>query len=56
MSDGDFSVFLTRPICVTFLVIAAVTLLLPAVGPKIGAWRRARRAASATDCRGGTAE
>lgn len=49
MSDGDFSVFLTRPICATFLVIALVTLLLPVVGPKFGAWRRARRAMTAAD-------
>ncbi|WP_207765873.1 tripartite tricarboxylate transporter permease [Pleomorphomonas carboxyditropha] len=56
MSDGDFSVFLTRPICATFLVIAAVTLLLPVVGPKIGAWRRIRRAASADDPTNSTVE
>jgi hypothetical protein len=32
-----------RPI--TFLVIAAITLLLPMVGPKFSAWRRSRKPA-----------
>jgi len=56
MSDGDFSVFLTRPICATFLVIAVITLLLPVVGPKFGAWRRARKAMSATGAEGSTVD
>ncbi|WP_134497436.1 tripartite tricarboxylate transporter permease [Microvirga pakistanensis] len=46
MSDGDFSIFLTRPICLTFLIIAAVTLFLPIVGPKFSAWRRAKAASA----------
>jgi putative tricarboxylic transport membrane protein len=56
MSDGDFSVFLTRPICATFLAIAIITLLLPVVGPKFGAWRRARKAMSATGAEGSTVD
>lgn len=56
MSDGDFSVFLTRPICATFLGIAVLTLLLPIVGPKFGAWRRARKAMSAAGAEGGAVE
>lgn len=47
MSDGDFSVFVTRPISATFLGIAVLTLLLPIVGPKIAASRRAKKAAVA---------
>ena len=42
MSGGDFSVFYTRPICLTFLVIAVLTLFLPMVGPKVWAWWKKR--------------
>lgn len=41
MSEGDPSILLTRPICATFLIIAALTLLLPIVGPSIKKlWKR----------------
>ena len=41
MSDGDYSVFVTRPICFAFLLLAATTLLLPVVGPPLLArWKR----------------
>ena len=42
MHQGDFSVFVTRPICLTFLVIAVLTLFLPIVGPKLWAWWKKR--------------
>lgn len=38
MSQGDYSVLYTRPICLTFLILAIVTLFLPIVGPKIWCW------------------
>ncbi len=42
MSEGDFSVFVTRPICLSFLIIAVVTLFLPIVGPKLWDWWKRR--------------
>lgn len=42
MSEGDYSVFVTRPICLSFLIIAVVTLFLPIVGPKLWAWWKKR--------------
>jgi putative tricarboxylic transport membrane protein len=42
MSQGDYSVFLTRPVCATFLAIAVMTLFLPIVGPKVWAWWKKR--------------
>lgn len=44
MSEGDPSVFLTRPICATFLAIAILTLLLPIFGPGIKAYWKKRKA------------
>lgn len=35
MSDGDMSVFITRPICAIFLLLAIVSLLSPILGPKL---------------------
>ncbi len=32
MSDGDFSIFFTRPLCLAFLVAAALSLLSPVLG------------------------
>jgi len=49
MSDGEFSIFWTSPVCATFLVIAVLTLLLPIFGPKISAWRKARRGDTNSD-------
>lgn len=43
MSEGDYSVFVTRPVCLAFLVIAFVTLILPVIGPKLLAWWRQHR-------------
>lgn len=43
MSQGDASILLTRPICAIFLVIAAVTLLLPIISPNLKAWRAKRK-------------
>ncbi|MDA3133808.1 tripartite tricarboxylate transporter permease [Atlantibacter subterraneus] len=41
MSEGDPSVFLTRPVCAVFLVIALITLLMPIFGPRLKAmWRK----------------
>lgn len=41
MSEGDPSIFLTRPVCAIFLAIALVTLLLPIFGPRLKAlWRK----------------
>ena len=31
MSQGDFSVFITRPISLTFLVVAAILLIIPII-------------------------
>jgi len=45
MSDGDFSIFATSPVCAIFLIIALLTLTIPVIGPKIKARRRARKAA-----------
>ena len=42
MSEGDYSVFVTRPICLSFLIIAVVTLFLPIVGPKLWGWWKKR--------------
>ena len=42
MSEGDYSVFVTRPICLSFLIIAVVTLFLPIVGPKVWGWWKKR--------------
>lgn len=42
MSEGDYSVFVTRPICLSFLIIAVVTLFLPIFGPKLWAWWKKR--------------
>ena len=42
MSGGDYSIFVTRPVCLAFLVIAVITLLLPMVGPKLWAWCKRR--------------
>jgi putative tricarboxylic transport membrane protein len=44
MSEGDYSVFVTRPICLSFLIIAVVTLFLPMVGPRLWAWWKRRSA------------
>lgn len=43
MSEGDYSVFVTRPVCLAFLVIAFVTLILPVIGPKLLVWWRQHR-------------
>lgn len=43
MSEGDYSVFVTRPVCLAFLVIAFVTLIFPVIGPKLLAWWRQHR-------------
>ncbi|MEX5412140.1 C4-dicarboxylate ABC transporter permease [Atlantibacter hermannii] len=41
MSEGDPSVFLTRPVCAVFLAIALITLLMPIFGPRLKAmWRK----------------
>lgn len=41
ISEGDPSIFLTRPVCAVFLSIALVTLLLPIIGPRLKAlWRK----------------
>ncbi len=32
MSDGDFSIFFTRPLCLAFLIAAALSLLSPVLG------------------------
>ena len=32
MSDGNFNIFFTRPICLFFLVAAALSLLSPVIG------------------------
>lgn len=42
MSGGDYSVFFTRPICATFLIIAVFTLFVPMLGPKVWAWWKKR--------------
>jgi putative tricarboxylic transport membrane protein len=42
MYQGDFSIFVTRPVCLTFLVIALITLFLPIVGPKLWGWWKKR--------------
>jgi putative tricarboxylic transport membrane protein len=42
MSNGDYSVFFTRPICLTFLVIAVFTLFIPIVGPRVWSWWKKR--------------
>jgi putative tricarboxylic transport membrane protein len=47
ISDGDVSVFLTRPLTLSLLLLAAVALLLPQVPRIIGA-RRGRPAAKLT--------
>ena len=40
MAEGDYSVFLTRPICASFLALALLTLFLPIIGSTIvGAWK-----------------
>ena len=44
ISEGDLSIFLTRPVCAVFLVIALITLLLPIIGPKLKALRRKKTA------------
>ncbi|PJG84313.1 tripartite tricarboxylate transporter permease [Conservatibacter flavescens] len=38
MSEGDPTIFLTRPISVVFLVISLITLLLPIIGPILKKW------------------
>ena len=43
ISEGDLSIFLTRPVCAAFLVIALITLLLPIIGPKLKALRRSKQ-------------
>lgn len=43
MSEGDYSIFVTRPVCLAFLIIAGITLVLPVVGPKLWAWWRQHR-------------
>ena len=35
MSDGNFSIFLTHPICAVFLALAAISLLSPVLGPVV---------------------
>ena len=45
MSDGDFSIFATSPVCAIFLIIALLTLTIPVIGRKIkgGGVRLARQ-------------
>ncbi|MCW2476500.1 MULTISPECIES: tripartite tricarboxylate transporter permease [unclassified Symbiopectobacterium] len=40
MSQGDVSIFFTRPVCATFIVIAVLTLFLPIVSPMWKNWRQ----------------
>ncbi len=40
MSEGDPSIFATRPICAIFLGIALITLIFPIIGPAIKARRK----------------
>ncbi|PWC09263.1 C4-dicarboxylate ABC transporter permease [Brenneria roseae subsp. americana] len=43
MSQGDPSIFFTRPVCAVFIIIALLTLFLPIFSPAIKKWRQKRR-------------
>src|SRR5690606_35081089 len=45
ISQGDYSVFVTRPLSLTLLIIASLALFAPPVLAAIGRRRAARRAA-----------
>lgn len=46
VSDGDWTIFFTRPICLTFIVLAAISFALPLIGPYIARRRSGRGEAS----------
>src|SRR5690606_38490598 len=45
ISQGDYTIFFTRPISATLLALALVTLVGPPVARRMAAWRAARREA-----------